>query len=206
MENDTKAPEQAKPAEEPQKPAAEASKSSGSKSNNNKVIVIVLVVVGVLVVMSIIGSLLMGRLFKKAGEKIVENATNTQISTNKDGTTTIKSNDGSTSVSTEQKLPDDFPKNIPLYSGQKITTSSKVKSDSETSWTVAAETKDSVSKAADGIKKLFSAWESTGEQQLNDTYYYYYTKGNTKANVYVANNGDGNTIITYTITESSATE
>jgi hypothetical protein len=206
MENDTKAPEAPKEAASAEKPTADTPKQTTSKSNNNKVIVIVLVVVGVLVVMGIIGSLLMGRLFKNAGEKLVENATNTQISTNKDGTTTIKSNDGSTSVSTEQKLPDDFPKNIPLYSGQKITSSSKVKSDNETTWQVVGETKDSVSKAADGVKKLYSAWESTGEQQLNDTYYYYYTKGNTKANVYVANNGDGNTIITYSITESSSTE
>lgn len=206
MENNTKAPEAPKEAASTDTPTTNTSKQTASKSNNNKVLVIILAIVGVLVVLSIVGSLVMGRLFKKGAENLVEKATNTQISNNKDGTTTIKSTDGSTSYSTEQKLPDDFPKNIPLYSGQKITTSSKVKTDNETSWTVAAETKDGVSKTADGVKKLYSAWESTGEQQLNDTYYYYFTKGNTKANVYVANNGDGNTIITYTITESSSTE
>lgn len=205
MDNDIKKTvEPPKPAETATQATTEPTKTTTSKSNNNKVLVIVLVVIGVLVVLGAIGSFVIGKLFTKGAENLVEKATNSQISTNSDGTATIKSNDGSTTFSTEQKLPDDFPKNIPLYSGQKLTSTSKVKADSETTWQVTAETSDSVKKAADGIKSLYTGWEQTSEQQLNDSYYYNYTKGNLTANVTVAANDK--TTITYSITQQTTTE
>lgn len=203
MENNTKAPEAPKEAA-PGKAASEPAKQMASKSNNNKVVIIIVAVIAALVVFGMIGSIIMGKLFKKGAENLVEKASNSQITTNKDGTTTIKSNDGSAAYSTEQKLPDDFPKDIPLYSGQKITGSSKVKTDNETTWQVTAETSDSVSKTTDGVKKLYSGWEQSSESQANDTYYYYFTKGNFTANVYVAS-GD-KTTISYTVTQKTSTE
>lgn len=204
MENDTKAPEAPKEDASTDKPTTNKPQQTASKSNNNNVLVIVLVVVGVLIVLGAVGSFVVGKIFTKGAENLAEKATNTQISTNNDGTATIKSKDGSASYSTEQKLPDDFPKDIPLYSGQKITSTSRVKADTEISWQVTAETSDSVAKTADGIKKLYAGWEQSNESQANDTYYYYYTKGNLTANIYVAP-GD-KTTISYSITQKTATE
>lgn len=192
------------------KPEATADKTQNNtqkpkgKSNNN-VIVIIVVVVGVLVVLGAIGSFVAGKLLNKAGKSIVENATNTKITTNKDGTTTVESKDGSTSISTTAKLPDDFPKDIPLYAGQKLTGSSKVKADTEITWQVTAETTDKIAKASSTAKALFSGWESTSETQQNDNYYYYFSKGNYTVNLYVAP-GDNGSTISYTVTQKTSNE
>lgn len=205
MDNEVNKPESTpKPEATADKTQNNTQKPNG-KSNNN-VIVIVLVVVGVLVVLGSIGTFVAGKLLNKAGKSIVENATNTKITTNKDGTSTIESKDGSVSYSDAAKLPTDFPKNIPLYSGQKLTGSSKVKNDSETTWTVTAESSDEVSKVAGKVASLFSGWESTGEQQINDTYYYYFEKGNTKVNLYLSSNDEKKTVLTYQVTEKQSNE
>ena len=199
-----------KPAEtpKPETDAPEKAQNSASKpasKSNNNVIVIILVIVGVLVVLGAIGSFVAGKVLNKAGKSIVENATNTKITTNKDGTTTIESKDGSNSISTTAKLPDDFPKDIPLYSGQKLTGSSRVKSDTEISWQVTAETTDKVAKASAAVKALYSAWDATSETQQNDNYYYYFSKGNYTVNLYVAPADNGSTI-SYTVTQKTSNE
>ena len=206
MDNNNQKPaETPKPETDAPEKAQNSASKPASKSNNN-VIVIILVIVGVLVVLGAIGSFVAGKLLNKAGKSIVENATNTKITTNKDGTSTVESKDGSVSYSDAAKLPTDFPKNIPLYSGQKLTGSSKVKNDTETTWTVTAESSDEVSKVAGKVASLFSGWESTGEQQINDTYYYYFEKGNTKTNLYLSSNDEKKTVLTYQVTEKQSNE
>lgn len=169
--------------------------AKGSKSNN-KVLVIVLVVVGLLVLLSIVGYF-MATVFMKSW---FESVTGVRVSTNLDGTTTIQSADGSSSVSTEQKLPADFPSNVPLYPGQKIVSSSRVKSDSGISWTVIAEVNDSTSKTAFNTKSQYAnaGWESDSESEINGAYWQYYKNGQLEVNLYISDT-EGKTNITYSV-------
>lgn len=181
---------------------------SVSKKNSNKTLVIVLIVVGVLVVLGIVGTILAGTLFKKAGEAIVENATGTEVITNKDGTTTVESKDGSASVSTEQKLPSDFPTNIPLYPDQKIIGSYKQKTTSGNYWQVTSETSDSVSKVVNNVKEAYSKapWETEAEVESDGSFSLSYAKTGYKVTVFISKNSDMNmTSLTYTVTEEAET-
>lgn len=190
------------PAQDTTKPAGDTVVTE-TKHSNNKVLVIVLVVIGVLVVMGVAGSLLIGKVFQKAGESILENATNTEVSTDKDGNTTIQSKDGNYSTSTEQKLPTDFPTGVLLYPEQKLTGSSKVKNNNDTFWAVTAEVNDTVAETAEKLKTLYADWESEGEQQYNDSYYQYYMKGNLKVNLYIFKTEE-KTNVQYSVTEMSS--
>lgn len=191
------------PAQDTTKPAGDTVVTE-TKHSNNKVLVIVLVVIGVLVVMGVAGSLLIGKVFQKAGESLVENATNSTITIDETGKSTITNEDTITSaISTEKKLPTDFPNGIPLYVGQKITGSSKVKNNNDTFWAVTAEVNDTVAETAEKLKTLYADWESDGEQQYNDSYYQYYMKGNLKVNLYIFKTEE-KTNVQYSVTEMSS--
>lgn len=83
------------------------------KSNTLK---IVLIVVGVLIVLSILGSIAASFMAKSIFEGGVSALTGgkAKVST-KDGAVTLKSDNGKTTLSTEQKLPTGFPADVPVY-------------------------------------------------------------------------------------------
>lgn len=211
MDKDSsKSPEKQKP-EQPSASTPNEEVVTETKHSNNKVLFMVLVVVGALIVLGAVGTFAVGKIFKKAGESIVENATNTRITTNKDGTTTMESKDGSSSVttSTEQKLPTDFPTTIALYPNQKITGSYKQKTASGNYWQVTSETSDALSKVVANVKDAYSKapWAADGEVESDGAFTLSYSKTSYKVTVYIAKNSDMNmTNLTYTVTEESATE
>lgn len=176
-----------------------------SNHNNKKVLVIVLVVIGVLTFMGIDGAVLLGTVFKSASEKLVEEATNSDITVNKDGSTTYESKDGSYTVSDEQKLPTDFPKDIPLLSDQKITSSYKNKTSSGSIWQIETEVKTTVSKTVEDLKSKYASWELTSDIENDGNQTMIFDKGSftTTLNVSESNNV---TKVIYTILESINTE
>jgi hypothetical protein len=182
---------------------------SETKHSNNKVLIIVLIVVGVLTFLGIAGAVLLGTVFRSAGEKLAEEATNTNITTNKDGTATYESKDGDTSVSTEQKLPTDFPTNIPLYSDQKITGSSKQKTASGNYWQVTSETSDAITKVVSNVKEAYSKapWETEAEVEINGSSTLSYAKTGYKVTVIISENSDMDmTSLIYSVTQETETE
>lgn len=183
---------------------------SETKNSNNKALVIVLIVVGILVLLGVGGTILAGTLFKKAGESIVENATGTKITTSSDGTTTVESKDGSSSytASAEQKLPTDFPTNIPLYPDQKITGSYKQKTASGNYWQVTSETSDAVSKVVSNVKEAYSKapWTSEGEVESDGSFSLSYAKTGYRVSVFISKSSDmAMTSLTYTVTQETET-
>lgn len=169
--------------------------------HGNKTLVIVLAVVGVLVLLGVLGTVLSGLFVKN----LFESATGVKVETKADGSATITSKDGSGSFSTEQKLSSDFPKDVPLYSGQKIISSSKVKTDNGSSWTVSAEVSGSASAAASKTKSLYegAGWTTDSESEVNGAYWQYYKKGQLEVNLYVSEM-DGKTNVTYSVNETVA--
>lgn len=180
-----------------------------TKHSNNKVLIIVLVVVGVLTFLGIAGAVLLGTVFKSASEKLVEEATNTNITTNKDGTATYESKDGSTSVSTEQKLPSDFPLTVPLYPNQKITGSYKQNTDTGHYWQITTETSDAITKVVSNIKEAYSKapWETEAEVESNGSFTLSYAKTGYKVSVIISENSDMDmTSLIYSVTHDTKTE
>lgn len=180
------------------------SKSSNkvvASKSSNKVLTIVLVVVAAFVVLGIIGTVFAGAIIKN----IFESVTGSKVETSMDGSTkfTVKNNEGSLSV--EQKLSSDFPKNVPLYSGQKILSSAKVKNENGVSWTVSAEISDSPSAAATKLKSLYESddWSLDSESEISGAYWLYYKKDKLEVNLYVAE-AESRTNLTYTVNETVA--
>lgn len=112
-------------------------KTTKLNNQNKKILIIVAAVVGGLIVLSIIGSILTGVVFKKAGTKVVEkafeNTTGSKLNIGKDGKeVTVKGKDGESTFSAgNKKLPDNFPKFIKLYPKAKLITSSSFNASDE---------------------------------------------------------------------------
>lgn len=181
-----------------------------TKHSNKKTLTIVLVIVGILVALSILGTVLAATVFKKAGESIIESATDTKITTSSDGTTTIESKDGSASytASAEQKLPTDFPTGIPLYAGQKITGSYKQKTTSGNYWQITSETSDDIAKVSASVKDAYSKapWTSDGEVESDGSFTLSYSKTGYKVSVFITESSDmSKTSLTYTVTQETET-
>lgn len=110
-----------------------------TKKKNTALIVIIVVVV-VLVLLGI-GSVLVSRfVFRKAGEsfieKLIEHGTGSNVDIDtKDGSASIKTSDGSTTVGNSAQWPSDMPSDVPKFSAGKITMSTKVSTDPK-SWSL----------------------------------------------------------------------
>lgn len=231
MDNKSVTTEKPKPEDSP-KPDNSSKKAASqeiveTKNHSNKTLFIILGVVGFLVLGGILMSVLSVFVLNKATDKTVSTITGLDVDTNKNGDTTIKTKDGSittktdkngnvtyetkdksgasSSSSTEQKLPDNFPSNVPLYSNQKITYSSKSKTNEESNWQVNTETSDNINKVVDSLKESYKGWTVDSENQINDSYYLYYEKDNMKVNIYVAKSEDLTSIL-YTVSQKTATQ
>lgn len=207
MEKEVKDAPASKTEEQAPENASSSEMVSETKHSNNKVLIIVLAAIGVMVVLGIASTFLVGSLFNnsKAGEKILETALNSDISTDKDGNTTIKSNDGTYSASTEQKLPSDFPTGIPLYPNQKIISSTKIKNDTEAYWSVSAETNDSAEGTSKKAKDIYSEWDSESESEYNGVYISTFKKGDLKVGLSITETS-GKATITYSVTQTLKSE
>lgn len=175
--------------------------ANGASKISNKVLVIVLAVVGALVVLGLLGSLVAGSVLKG----IFESLTGTKVETSLDGSTKFTVKDGDNSLSVEQKLSSDFPKSVPLYSGQKIISSSKLTNESNASWTVSAELQDGPSAAATKLKSLYEeqGWALDNKSEISGATWLYYKKDQLEVNLYLSE-AEGKTNLTYAVNETAA--
>lgn len=145
------------------------------KNNNKKLVTIILIVIGALIVLSILGAALMGFVFKKGTESLIDKATDGQVkvNTNKDGgEMTFEGENSRTNVKTgsSAELPKDFPKNdVPVYKNAKIVSTSDTTIDNATTYSVMLSTKDSVADVAKFYKDTFSSggWKETYSMNAN---------------------------------------
>ncbi len=148
------------------------------KKKNKKILIIIGSVVGVLIVLSVLGSILAGFIFKKAGtklaEKVFEETAGAEVDIKKNGgEVRVKGKNGeSTFSSGDKKLPDNFPKFIPLYPKAKIQTTSSFNSSGEGEvFSVGFLSKDSESKVFDFYKNELSennGYEAISTQQSGE--------------------------------------
>jgi hypothetical protein len=152
--------------EDKNKKSGEASKAVNP---NKKVLIIIASVIGGLIILSIIGSIIFGMLFKKAAEKTFEKATGSELDIGKDGKTVkVKSEDGESTFSTEnKKLSDDFPKFIKIYPKAKLVSSSSFASNGDQFFTATFQSKDSPDKVLDFYKTELS--EKNGYKVLSSS-------------------------------------
>lgn len=179
---------------------------------NNKTLVIVLVVVFVVFILP--GFILAGSLWwwgrgnnaSNLAESIIESSTGGKVDVDSEsGEYTVKSEDGTYELSSSADLPENFPDEIPLYDDQDITGSYRSSSDNISSWSITAETEDSVNRVGDFFDEEFESWDNQGEYSSNGTTTTIYKKGNLSATITVgekSGNAD-TTSISYLVTEDT---
>lgn len=179
-----------------------------TKHSSNKVLVIVLVVIGVLLLVGVIGSILVSRLFKNASQTIIESATNSTISTDREGNMTIETEDGTMSSSVEQKLPTDFPESVPIYESQKITNSYKSKNDSGNYWQIITEVDSKVDMVASTLKSKYSDWELVSDTESDGSYILSFRNSEYDVNLIISKSttDENKTSLTYTVYQTAVTE
>lgn len=173
------------------------------QGGNNKTLIIVLVVVGVLVVLP---ALAFGGFILFAGNLVnnsVKQTLGVEMQTNPDGSTTLKSKDGSSVSVGSQELPSGFPSDIPLYAGQLISSSQKSAGEGYTTWNVSADSKDSLSTVEKFFTGKLGDWTSSSQGESNGSKYFVYSKDGTDFTLTLDSSAvEGyNTSITYTVTK-----
>ena len=162
----------------PAAPSDQVAVPPPTKGGNNKVLIIVLAVIGVLILIPIVLLLIFGFVLKskfgtpdkaqKTIESSIKAGTNGKVDINsKSGTVTVKGENGSTYQATSSnKLPDDFPKEVPFFKPNTVTASASTTSDGKKGWYVSA---DTTSKAED-VAKFFKDEFAKSDWANNSTY------------------------------------
>lgn len=104
---------------------------------------IVLIVVGVFVVLSILGVAILGWVGGKVGKTIIEQATDSSISTSDDGIT-IETDDGDFNMNTNQELARDFPDEVPIFTPSSVAASSRLQQEEGLFWTASLSSSSSI--------------------------------------------------------------
>lgn len=115
-----------------------------ASANQKKIVKIILIVVGVIVLLSILGTLLLGWLGARVGTSILDQATDGDVSVNDEGVS-YSGNDGETEFSTNQELSEDFPEEAPVYEPSELASSTRMSQEDEVIWSAAFGTESSVS-------------------------------------------------------------
>jgi uncharacterized membrane protein YgcG len=167
--------------------------SQDTKKKGNKALVIVLVIIVSLIVLGMVFSfVILPLIFKNVFKKSLETATNGKVKVTDNGVT-VKS--GDTTISSEGKLPDGFPSDVPKYNGGKIVYSAK----SNDLYYVTFSTTDAPKKAFDNYKESlksngWTAGDSSSEAFYGDTYTINLEKDNRKVNATVTPDGNGSNV------------
>lgn len=199
---------QEKPPEDSKSTVVTSTKSKSS----NKTLIIVLVIVGVFLVLPgiLIAAggywLSRGDNAKNITERAIENATGADVVLDKDGSSVnIKTDKGSVSYGTEQKLPDNLPADVVMYDGQTIVGVISTTQDESSMWNISAETDDSASDVNKFIKSKYEekGWKSSSQSTYNDTTLYTYEKDKLTATISVGPAGDASNVsVSYSIRET----
>lgn len=104
---------------------------------------IVLIVVGVLVVLSILGAAILAWIGGSIGKTIIEQATDSSISTSDNGIT-IETDEGEFSMNADQELSRDFPSEVPIFTPSSVAASSRLQQEEGLFWTASLSTNSSI--------------------------------------------------------------
>jgi hypothetical protein len=139
-------------------PAEAPKPKTSSKKDNKKMYMIIGGVVAVLLVLGVL-SRVMNR-----------TATNgVGLTTNGNGSATLKTANGDEISTGTQSLPKDFPGNVPTYPGT-IVQGTRLTTDGKVGWSVVIETKDDAAKVTDSLTKSFSSngWTTSVDNKTAD--------------------------------------
>jgi hypothetical protein len=111
----------------------------------------------------------------------------------------IQSDEGEAEFGTGAELPEDFPGNVPLYSGMQITTSWKISEGEETSYSITAVSEMGVDEIFGWYKDNLGGWEISGEYSLDTeegrTSSLNASKGEVEITLMIMENEEGTTIV-----------
>ena len=106
---------------------------------------------------------------EKAEEKAIERAAGAQgvqINSNGQGSMTVVTDAGTVMLGTGAKIPEDFPKEVPVYPGAQPTASIKSSQGNKPAWTITLETTDPKEKVAAYYKSNLSGFTQKSAMDL----------------------------------------
>lgn len=187
------APKTPKAAKAPAAPDPNAQAAATKK--DHKVIIILAVIAAVIFLVIPAIALTVGGIFlsKKVNESGVK------VDTDSKSVSISDKNGNEFSAGGNQKLPSDFPSDIPLYNGD-IAATGKVNSDGKSGWTVSILTNDSASQVSDTINKSYSSdgWSTEMTNTSAEGGLLIAKKNDLQVNIFY-NSKDGKTSILYTV-------
>lgn len=134
------------------------------KGANKTCLIIVFSVLGCLIVGGIILAVLFAFVFKASSEVAKKIAEDVKITSTSDSSSvTFGDKDNQVNISSDKKLPADFPSFIPVYPGTTVEGSSSTKADGKVSYIVNLSSSDSYSKVYDYYtSQLSQGWTNYG--------------------------------------------
>jgi len=111
------------------------------------------------------------RAAERMEEKAIERQTGAQVNLDsKGGTMTFTSDAGTFVAGAGTKLPDDFPKGIPVYPGAKVDMAAKANNPKgKPAWTLTLETGDSKDQVVAYYKAKMAGFKNASDMSLGDT-------------------------------------
>ncbi len=180
-----------------------------SADNNKMILIVVAVIVGLFLLWKFVlsdndKSLTDGYNAENLTESIIKSTTGADVDYSSDnGSVSVKTNDGEFSSSTSEKLPDNFPSEVPVYDNQSIVSSYSTTSDGSTAWYVSAQTDKSVEDVKNFFSDKFSDWDNKSTSTYNGTASQSYEKGTLSVTLIITPAGEGynndKTTITYSV-------
>jgi hypothetical protein len=138
----------------------------------------------------------------KAEEKAIEQQTGGQVKLDTEkGTMRIVTDAGAVSVGAGSKVPDDFPKSVPIYPGSTVAFSATTSETGKEAWTVSLETHDSKEAVAAYYKSNLGGFTLASNMELGTSIMQVWQSPKYDATLIMATEADGKTSITVSATK-----
>lgn len=159
------------PQSEEEAPSKQSTPPPASESQK-RALKIILIVVGVLVGLSLLGSLLLGWFGWRIGERILEDATGTEITRSRDGdSVTIESRDGDQTFRQSAELPNNLPSSVPIYEPAEVLFSQEINNPDGEAWSILLETNRGGSEVISWYRNALSSdgWSTLSSSDFGGT-------------------------------------
>lgn len=141
------------------------------------------------------------RAAEKAEEKAIEKGTGGQVSINgQKGTMTIVTDAGAVTMGETAKIPDDFPKNVPVYPGATPKVAVKSAQGGKDTWSVVLETTDSKDKVVAYYKANLSGFTQASSMDVGTGFMQVYQSPKMDVSLVVGSESGGKQSITLSVT------
>ena len=157
-------------------------------------------IVGGVVAVLIVGSVINRLIAKTAAEKMIEAATGGKAQVNTDnGEVTVKTDQGT--YSTSDKIPANFPSDVPVYPGAKVQSSVATSQEQGNGHYLGLETSDSLDTVTAWYKSqvVDKGWKIESDATINGTLILGATKDTRQLSVSVSDGGSGKVAITLVV-------